>query len=49
MSTEIALLVFGKGISATVLDSIIDSVDSKDSLLHSERKVQIIHITLLRY
>jgi len=43
-STHIALLVFGKDISATVLYYIINS---KENLLHSESKVQIIHSTLL--
>jgi len=47
-STEIALLVCGKSISATVLDYIISRMDSKDSLLHSESKGQEIEFTLLR-
>ncbi len=47
-STKIALLVRGKGITATVLDYIINSMDSEDSLLHSESKGQTIHIALLR-
>ncbi len=40
-STEIALLVCGKNINATVLDYIINRMDSKDSLLHSESKGQV--------
>ncbi len=47
-STEIALLVCGKNISATVLDDIINRMDSKDSLLHSESKGQKIDFMLLR-
>ncbi len=47
-STEMALLVCGKNISATVLDDIMNRVDSKDSLLHSQSKGQVSHFTLLR-
>ncbi len=47
-STEIALLLCGKGVCATVLDDIINRVDSKDSLLHSEGKGPEIDFTLLR-
>ena len=46
-STEIALLVFRKGISATDLDYIINSKVSKDNLLQSESKVKIVHSPLL--
>ena len=46
--TEIALLVGGEGISATALDYIINRVDSKDGLLHSESKGQVLDLTLLR-
>ncbi len=47
-SSEIALLVCGKNISATVLDYVIGRMDSKDSQLHSESKGQVIDFTLLR-
>ena len=47
-STEIALLVCEKNISATSLDDIIDRLDSKDSLLHSESKGKVLDFTLLR-
>ena len=46
--TEIALLVCGKNISATVLDYIANRMGSKDSLLHSEGKGQVLDLTLLR-
>ena len=47
-STEIALLVCGKSMSATVSDYIINRMDSMDNLLHSESKGQEIDFTLLR-
>jgi len=47
-STEIALLVCGKGTSAMILGHMINKMDSKDSLVYSESKGQTIHITLLR-
>ena len=47
-STEIALLVCGGGISAADLVYIINRVDSKDGLLHSESKGQVLDFTLLR-
>ena len=47
-STEIALLVCENGICATDLDYIVDRVDSKDSLLHSESKEQVLDFWLLR-
>ena len=43
-STEIALLMQGKDISATILDYMINIKASKDNLLDSESKVQITHI-----
>ena len=43
--TEIALLVCGKNISATVLDYIANRMGS---LLHSEGKGQVLYLTLLR-
>ena len=46
--TEIALLVCGKNISATVLDYIANRMGSKDSLLHSESKGQVLDLTLLK-
>ncbi len=45
-STEIMLLVFGKGISA-VRDYIVNSKDSKDNPLHSKSKRKIVHSPLL--
>ncbi len=47
-STEKAQLVCGKGISAALLDYITNRMYSEDSLLHSESKWQMIHMTLLR-
>ena len=46
--TEIALSVCGEGKSAAALDYIINRVDSKDGLLHSESKGQVLDLTLLR-
>ena len=47
-STEIAMLVCEKNISATALDYILNIMDSQDSLLPPVSKGQVIYFMLLR-